>query len=261
VPTVSRLCVTPVKGLRLLEPDEVELTASGAVENRRFFLVDERGALVSGLKHGPLCVVEQAYDAARELLELRFPDGTLVEGSAVAEGEEVETDFYGDRLVRSRVVEGPFGEALSSYVGEPLRLVRPHVLGDGCDIEPVTILSEASVEELARQAGHDEPLDGRRFRMLIHLAGSGPHEEDTWAGRELRVGDAVLRVGGPVPRCATTTRDPASGLRDFDTLHHIKAYRGLRGRKHLDFGVYAEVVEAGRVRVGDSAGLEEGGRT
>jgi uncharacterized protein YcbX len=97
--------------------------------------------------------------------------------------------------------------------------------------------------------------------MLIHLAGSGAHEEDTWAGRELRVGDAVLRVGGPVPRCATTTRDPASGRRDFDTLHHIKAYRGLRERKHLDFGVYAEVVEAGRVRVGDSADLEEGGRT
>jgi hypothetical protein len=260
VPTVSRLCVTPVKGLRLLEPDEVELTAGGVTENRRFFLVDETGALVSGLKHGPLCVVEPAYDAEHELLELRFPDGTVVEGSAVPEGDEVETDFYGDRLVRSRVVEGPFGAALSAYVGAPLRLVRPHTPGDGCDIEPVTLLSDASVEELARRAGRDEPLDGRRFRMLIHLAGSEPHEEDAWEGRLLRVGAATVRVGGPVPRCATTTRDPANGQRDFDTLHHIKAYRGLRERKHLDFGVYAEVVEAGRVRVGDPAALEEGGR-
>ena len=98
-------------------------------------------------------------------------------------------------------------------------------------------------------------LDGRRFRMLVHLAGCEPHEEDGWDGRLLSLGEAVVRVGGPVPRCATTTRDPETGERDFDTLRAIKAYRGLRERKHIDFGVYADVVEPGRVRVGDPAEL------
>jgi hypothetical protein len=32
----------------------------------------------------------------------------------------------------------------------------------------------------------------------------------------------------------------------------IKAYRGTRGEKQLDFGVYGEVVTPGRVRVGDA---------
>jgi uncharacterized protein YcbX len=253
VATVSRLCVTPVKGLALQEPGEVELTEQGVAENRRFFLVDASGRLFSGIHHGPLCLVRPTYEPERDWLTLEFPDREVVEGSGSAGDEVVETDFYGDRIVRSRVVEGPFAEALSAYAGKQVRLVRPERLGDGCDIQPVTLLSEASLEELRRRAAHDEPLDGRRFRMLVHLEGCEPHEEDTWEGRLLRLGDAVVRVGGPVPRCATTTRSPATGRRDFDTLREIKAYRGLRAGKHADFGVYATVEQPGRVRVGDAA--------
>jgi uncharacterized protein YcbX len=54
-----------------------------------------------------------------------------------------------------------------------------------------------------------------------------------------------------VPRCATTTRDPSTGERDFDTLRAIEAYRGRRDDKKIDFGVYARVLEPGRVKVGD----------
>jgi uncharacterized protein YcbX len=88
--------------------------------------------------------------------------------------------------------------------------------------------------------------------MLIDLAGCSPHEEDTWAGRRLRIGEALLEVGGPVARCATTTRDPSTGTRDFDTLREIAAYRGRRDGHDIDFGVYARVLEPGRVRVGDA---------
>ena len=45
--------------------------------------------------------------------------------------------------------------------------------------------------------------------------------------------------------------NPATGKRDFDTLRVIKDYRALRDGKHADFGVFAAVVEPGRVRVGD----------
>jgi uncharacterized protein YcbX len=257
VPTVSRLCVTPVKGLALQELSEVELTEQGVAGNRRFFVVGASGRLFSGIHHGPLCLVRADYDSGRDWLSLELPNGAVVDGSGAAGDEIVETDFYGDRIVRSRVVEGPFAEALSAYVGKEVRLVRPDRAGDGCDIEPVTLLSEASVEELRRQAGREEPLDGRRFRMLVHLDGCEPHEEDTWEGRLLQLGQASVRVGGPVPRCATTTRSPATGTRDFDTLREIKAYRGLRAGKHADFGVYGTVEQPGRVRVGDGVVLHD----
>ena len=96
-----------------------------------------------------------------------------------------------------------------------------------------------------------------RGRVHLEAAGieiegvSAPHEEDTWAGRRVRVGDAVIRVDEPVPRCVVTTLDPSTGVRDFPTLKVIKSYRGTNAEQQLEFGVYAEVVEQGDVSVGD----------
>jgi uncharacterized protein YcbX len=86
--------------------------------------------------------------------------------------------------------------------------------------------------------------------MLVTLAGCEPHEEDEWIGGRVRLGEAVVGVVGTCVRCATTTQNPESGVRDFDTLRAIPAYRGLANGKHVEFGVYADVEEPGRVRVG-----------
>ncbi len=59
------------------------------------------------------------------------------------------------------------------------------------------------------------------------------------------------RSGGAVPRCVITTLDPATGHRDFPTLHVIRRYRGVSADGDLPFGVYADVLEPGTVRVGD----------
>ena len=90
--------------------------------------------------------------------------------------------------------------------------------------------------------------------MLISIAGCEPHEEDEWLGRRVRVGDAVVRLHEQVARCAITTQSPESGVPDFDTLREITGYRGTRAGdgKHIDFGVFGEVEQPGRVRVGDS---------
>ena len=52
--------------------------------------------------------------------------------------------------------------------------------------------------------------------------------------------------------CAVTTRDPDSGAVDLPTLHYLNLYRGaIRAEERLPFGVFAEVVTPGEVRVGD----------
>ena len=87
--------------------------------------------------------------------------------------------------------------------------------------------------------------------MLFELDGCEPHEEDTWDGRRFAVGGAVLRVGGPVARCAMTTRDPETGERNLDTLRLIKDYRGqLDGRRD----------PVRRLRAGRAAGAGRGRR-
>jgi len=150
------------------------------------------------------------------------------------------------------VIRGPWAEALSAFVGTPVRLARCDQPGDGSDVYHLTLVSQASVAELAAQGGQAGELDGRRFRMTFELDGCMPHEEDSWAARRVRFGEALLRIYGQVPRCVITTQDPATGLKDFETLKVITGYRGLMAdREGIPFGMYAEVEQPGRVRVGD----------
>jgi len=251
MPTVSRLSTAPVKGSALHHPEEIRLERDGVPGNREFFLVDPEGRLFGVTRHGPLVQVRSEYETNPDRLTLRFPDGRVVENAVRLGDERVRVDFWG-RPVDARLVLGPFSEAYSAYLGRPVQLVRPSARGGAFDTHVVTLLSEASVAELGRQADANGDVDGRRFRMLLTLAGCAPHEEDTWEGRRFRVGAAVIRVGVPVPRCVVTTRDPDTGVRDFDSLKEIKAYRGLRDGKAIDFGVYADVEEPGVVRVGDT---------
>jgi uncharacterized protein len=247
--TVARISVTPVKGFALAHPGEVALTRDGVVGDRRFLLVNADGKrLRSSLTAWPI-VVSGEYDASAERLRLRFPDGAVVEGSALGSGPPRDWDLHGGAVGRGQVVEGEWNDRLSALAGHEVRLVRPQTT-DGLREAPVTLISRASVERLEQEAGGR--VDARRFRMLFDLDGCAEHEEDTWDGRRVRVGEAVLRVGGPVPRCAATTRHPESGERDLDTLRLIKGYRGVRDGQAIDFGVYAAVEEPGRVRVGDA---------
>ena len=126
-----------------------------------------------------------------------------------------------------------------------MRLVKADVPAGGVDIEPLTLVSSESVAELACRAGV-APLDGRRFRMLLEIEGCRPARGGHLGGPARR-GSARpwSSIGGPVARCATTTRDPSTGQRDFDTLREIAAYRGKRDGKKIDFGVYAHVVRPG----------------
>lgn len=247
--SVARFSITPVKSLALHHPDEVLLEACGVAANRRFFLVREDGRLFSVTHHGPLVRVRAEWDTATERLSLAFPDGAVV-ADIVRVESRIQTDFWGGRMVHGRVVSGPWAAALSAFAGEPLRLVRADAPGGGVDVEPVTVSSTASAAEVASRGGFASP-DGRRYRMLMELDGCSPHEEDSWKGRRFRAGQAVLEMFGPVDRCAATTRDPDTGIHDFDALRTIAAYRGLRDGNKIDFGVYARVLEPGRVRVGD----------
>jgi uncharacterized protein YcbX len=251
MPSVELISITPVRCFGLAHLSSVELTEAGVAEDRRFVLVDgEDRRLRSSLTSWPQ-PLRADYDAEREWLRISFPDGTEVEGTGRGSGSARAVDFHG-RVVRCVVVDGPWIERLSELAGHPVRLMRPLEQRE-MRSNPVTLVSTASIERLAEQAG--EPVDGRRFRMLFTLSGCRAHEEDEWEGQLLRIGDAVVRAGGPVDRCAMTTRDPDTGARDLDTLRLIKEYRGVSDRNTVDFGVYGTIEQPGRVSVGDPVEL------
>ena len=114
----------------------------------------------------------------------------------------------------------------------------------------MSLISQASLERLGQEAAAQD-VDGRRFRMLFEIDGVGPHEEDTWIGQRVRIGDAVVQPVGDVGRCVVTKCDPDTGTSDLDTLGALARYRREGQTEPLPFGVYGEVVEPGRVRLGD----------
>jgi uncharacterized protein len=252
--TVTKISIAPVKGLGLVHPDEVQLDKTGVLENRRFYLVDADGRRYGQIRNGRIVQVRPDYDSATDHLTLTFPDGTVAAGHVETAPDPIVTDFYG-RPVTGHPVHGPFSEALSHAFGRELRLVQAP---PGAAVDRgrghVSLISEASLRELAHHAGHTEPVDGRRFRMLFQVDGTNlhAHAEEGWQKRRLQIGEATVRVRGAVARCAITTQNPETGVPDFDTLRILRDYRGFNADRQLDFGIYGEVLEPGRVRVGDA---------
>jgi uncharacterized protein YcbX len=248
MPTVAWLTIAPVKGLALVAREEILLERHGVSENRRFFLVDENGRKVNQKDCGPIGLVRPRWDERAETLELTFPDGSTVGGPVEVDGG-LTADFFGGP-VSGRLVVGPWSRALSDYAGRELRLVQTDP-GGGVDRPrgTVTLLSTGSLAALGGRLAAE--VDPRRFRMLIGIDGTSPHEEDEWIGRTVRIGEALVRPLGHAGRCAVTTQNPETGRPDLDTLRGIRSYRE-DGTEPIPFGVWGEVAEPGRIRLGDA---------
>jgi uncharacterized protein YcbX len=249
---VTRISIAPVKSLGLVHPEEIEIGPRGVMGDRRFWLVDQGGRLFNNKRCGPLVRIRPDWDEESRVLVLTLPDGERVEG-VVELGESVVENLWGYPNPSHRV-NGPWEEAISRIAGQPLTLLwadkgatdRGYRGGD------VSLVSVASFEQLAEQAGLDAPVDGRRFRLLLEIDGVVAHEEDTWLGTRVQVGDAVFQLNGDIGRCVVTTQDPDTGLTDIDTLGALARYRREGRYEPLPFGVYGSVAVPGRVRVGDT---------
>jgi uncharacterized protein YcbX len=252
---VTRLATTAVKGMRLRSVEAIELDRHGARGNRAFFVIDARDRMINGKGHGELQAVLADYDAAADMLTLTFPDGAEA-GGTVERGPVISTRFF-SRRANGRLVSGPWEDALSGYLGQPVRLIESDGGVDRGLRGATSLISRGSLTRLA-EVGEQDELDPRRFRMLIEIDGVDAHAEDGWIDREVRVGDALLRMNGHIGRCLVTSRDPDSGEIDLPTLDFLGEYRReleFAATEPLPFGIYGEVLEPGAVRVGDAVRL------
>jgi hypothetical protein len=251
---VSWISLTPVKALALELVDEVDVLETGLKGDRLFFLVDENDRLVNDKRYGKLQTARAAFDEGSRTLEVRLPDGSTLSGT-VESREQLVTSFH-RTPVPARRVPGPWDDALSELAGIALRLVEPdRPSPDRGSVGATTLLGDGSLAAIASVLGVDT-VDSRRFRMNFGVEGLDAHAEDGWIGQQVRVGEAVVAPLGNVGRCAITTQDPNTGVRDLDTLDALAGYRGdVDSTEPLPFGVHAAVTAPGRVRRGDTVEL------
>lgn len=114
------------------------------------------------------------------------------------------------------------------------------------DYASVSLFNSASHQEVEAKAG--AKVEQERWRGNIWLDGLAPWAEWDWIGHEIAIGQTVLRVKEPIKRCMHTAANPQTGKRDIDTLSVLRDNWG-----HQNFGVYAEVIQGGTIRIGDQA--------
>lgn len=167
------------------------------------------------------------------------------------------------------------GEALPTHIrtpeGQDLPLFGQELVGEvarrhGAEVEmmhlsrgifdeaSVSVISSATVGELARLSA--QPADARRFRpnLVIAPVDSRPFLEDDWVGGTLWFGEngegASIAVTNFDVRCAMVNLDPDSARANPEVLKVIVRERNNRA------GVYGTVTRCGPIAVGQPVHFE-----
>ncbi|HEY9291088.1 MAG TPA: MOSC N-terminal beta barrel domain-containing protein [Microlunatus sp.] len=258
--TVQRVGFAPIKGTRHVALPEVEVSASGPVGDRRFCLVDPSRQRALRTVETPQLVAVTA-DWRDPELTCSFPDGSSTTGTVMASEQLISFDYWGRRVIGRRV-DGRWADAFSNYLAMDVELVACEP-GDVVFGDDLTLITTSSLAALSRLVG--QPIDPARLRATAVIddptdaatdAALADPVEAGWLGHNLSLGTSVLRVTGPIARCAVIDIDPVTGARDGDLLRTL----GRDSRRDEEFGdpifgVQATVVRPGLMRRGDPAGL------
>jgi uncharacterized protein YcbX len=117
------------------------------------------------------------------------------------------------------------------------------------DVAPLLLLTDASLRRLQELAPASK-VDVRRFRPNFVIETEAPgFPEVGWVGRRVRVGEVVLGVDYPCPRCVMITHGFDDLPRDPGLMRTV-----VREANQI-MGVYASVETPGEVRLGDEVEL------
>lgn len=223
LPRVEALFRYPVKSMLGESPAELAVDGRGIAGDRWYAVLDPDGKLGSGKSSKRFRRMEgllrcsARYDGDTVLV--RLPDGRELPAAAAAAG-------------------------VSEVVGRPVTLGTEAAVRhlDGPAVHLVTTAALRRLGELLPDAA----IEVQRFRpnLLVDVPGAGAVEAG-WVGRELAIGGVRLRVTEPTPRCVMVTMDQPKLPEDRRVLRTITDAAGGA------FGVSAEVVVPGTIRVGD----------
>jgi hypothetical protein len=246
MPLVSRLYRYPVKGL------SAEPLAAADLEPGQPLPHDRRFAIAHGASR--FDPAHPAWQDKRQFVTLMTHERLAELRSAFDETTGVLTVTRHGRQVARGNVTKPMGrdlinQFLAAFIADraprPVRLVEaPGIAFADTRDRLLSLINLASLADLERITR--KPVDPLRFRGNLYIEGAEPWEEQGWAGREAVAGTARLRLLEPIERCAATTVDPETAERDINIPKALMA-----GFGHTQCGVYAEVIQAGRVSPGD----------
>lgn len=281
---VAELWRYPVKSMAGERLQRATIGRLGIPGDRGWAVRDEAAAEIRGAKKLPrllLCGARYVEEPTAERIpaaDITFPDGTRVRSDAPEAADRLSAfldrrvtlwpvrpaedashyrrglpdlpDFEAEmRSIFGRLPDEPlpdlavFPQALFEYTSIP---------GTYFDALPIHLLTTATLATLAR-ANDRSRFDPRRFRPNVLIepepGASGLVEKD-WCGRTVRVGAAAVQVEMGTPRCSMVAQPQADLEKDPGVL------RTVVREAEQNVGVYANVVGAGAVAVGDAVEID-----
>ena len=250
--SVAALTVYPLKSGAGNAVQEVFIGERGPAFDRVLMAVDERGNFLSQREHPELGKVHALI--AEPSIELSAAGESVRIESAAGPAVKV-------RVWEDEVVAEDCGPVAAGFITHVLgRLARVVKLGAGysrpvdaryasgevsfADGFPLLVTTSASVAAIASKVA--TPIDARRFRPNLVIAGAEPFAEDGW--RELAIGDVRLELVKPCARCVVVDLDPDRAVRAPGVLAAL-AHSRKRGSE-VFFGQNAMVKVEGTVAVG-----------
>lgn len=224
---VNQLWRYPVKSMRGEVLSSARFERGGIPFDRRFALLDD---------------TPESTRRGKPTTATQYP-AMLGYGASVADGLVVVSLPDGDVM---DVTQPAVAARLAEETGLRLALCDEPG-GANHDEADVLVINEASVRQFALEWGR--PIDLRRFRANVVVGGESPFEEESWVGRKLRVGGAVLDVASSCVRCSITTVDPETLVSDPSFL------KSMAQLHRASFGVYCSVFQPGDAGLGDTCEL------
>ena len=257
----------PVKSMLGEELNAAEVTKGGLVADRAYALVDRADGKVASAKNPrkwPQLFDFRAVLADRTKTDAQPPVSiTLPDGAVINSDQPDINQILSNALKRDVTLDSaahyPRAATAEEYWPDIPGLdhrdtVTDFGLPEGTffDAAVVHLLTTATLDHLHGLYPQGR-FETRRFRpnMVVATAdGENDFVEDAWIGKTLAIGDTVrLSITAPCFRCVMTTlaqgdlpNDP--GILRAPAQHHKAAV-----------GVYAAVLQGGKVRRGDSVRL------
>jgi uncharacterized protein YcbX len=257
----------PVKSMMGEELNATLVTERGLLGDRTMALVDVETDKVASAKNPRrwptlfdfrAAYVEPPIDAGLSSLptvRITLPDGATV----TTDEDDIETRLSAGVGRPVRLARTAFaGATAEGYVPDVDWLAQrdevfefPLPPGTFFDCALVHLVTTAALDHLRAQAPSSR-FEVRRFRPNFVIQTPEDAEgfvEKNWIGHSVALGSARLRIDGPCERCVMTT------LPQSDLPKDPRVLRTAVHENEGNVGVYATVVQGGRVRRGDAAEL------
>jgi uncharacterized protein YcbX len=276
--TVSTLWRYPVKSMMGEELNGAHITTNGVLGDRSYALIDtETNKVVSAKnpkKWPNIFSFRAAYSTPPELnapqpIWINTPDGTVLRSDQADINQQLSTALGSSVKLATQAPEvATLEQYWPEYEGEANEISNEAVAGDApqgsfFDYAAVHLLTTSSIAAMQKLYPEGR-FEVRRFRpnIMIDTSGLSGFVENEWVGKTIRLGDTLrLRISDPCPRCVMPTLAQGDLPADSGILKHaIAKNRPLvpfAGKELPSVGVYAQVIQGGWVKRGDTVVIED----